>query len=166
MYKAICCLTRETCEMMVHAFITTQLDYCNFLLYMASLKQIKKLQGFQNSAARLVTDTRKYYHITLVLPVEKRTVLKILLLTFKCLHGLAPNYLGDLIVIKPSLGLCSDNQFELVVPRTHLVTYGDRAFSAAAANLWNYIPVAITIRKDFVIIQLYWWLFSSTKHCC
>ncbi len=22
-----------------------------------------------------------------------------------------------------------------------------------------------TIRKDFVILQLYWWLFSSTKHC-
>ncbi len=22
-----------------------------------------------------------------------------------------------------------------------------------------------TLRKDFVILQLYWWLFSSTKHC-
>ncbi len=22
-----------------------------------------------------------------------------------------------------------------------------------------------TLRKDFVIVQLYWWLFSSTKHC-
>ncbi len=21
------------------------------------------------------------------------------------------------------------------------------------------------LRKDFVILQLYWWLFSSTKHC-
>ncbi len=79
------------------------------------------------------------------LPVEKLIVFKILLLTFKCLHGLADNYLSDLIVKKkPSLMLRSDNQLELVVPRTHLVTYGDRAFSAAAAtNLWNSIPVAI-----------------------
>ncbi len=23
-----------------------------------------------------------------------------------------------------------------------------------------------TLRKDFVILQLYWWLFSSTKHYC
>ncbi len=38
------------------------------------------------------------------------------------------------------------NQLEFVVPRTHLVTYGDRAFSAAAsANLWNYIPEAIRL---------------------
>ncbi len=22
-----------------------------------------------------------------------------------------------------------------------------------------------TLRKDFVILQLYWWLFSSTQHC-
>ncbi len=22
-----------------------------------------------------------------------------------------------------------------------------------------------TLRKDFIIVQLYWWLFSSTKHC-
>ncbi len=29
----------------------------------------------------------------------------------------------------------------------------------------NYIRLAPTLRKDFVILQLYWWLFSSTKHC-
>ncbi len=33
-----------------------------------------------------------------------------------------------------SMGLCSDNQLELVVARTYLVSYGYRAFSAAAAN--------------------------------
>ncbi len=90
-------------------------------------------------------------HITQVLielhwlPVEKWIVFKILLLTFKCLHFLAPSYLSDLIVKQPSLGLCSDNQLELAVPITHLITYGDRAFSAATANLWNTIPVAIRL---------------------
>ncbi len=97
-------------------------------LYGLPNKQIMKLQRVQNAAAQLVKDTRKYDHITLVLielhwlPVEKRIVFKILLLTFKCLHGLAPSYLSDLIVKKPSLDLRSDNQLELVVP-------------AAAANL-------------------------------
>ncbi len=89
----------------------------------------------------LVTDTRKYDHITLVftdlqwLPAKKTIVFKILLLTFKCLHGLTPSYLSDLIVKKSSLGFRSCNQFELLMPRTHLVSYGDRAFSEAAANL-------------------------------
>ncbi len=26
---------------------------------------------------------------------------------------------------------------------------------------WSY-----TLKKDFVILQFYWWLFSSTKHYC
>ncbi len=75
----------------------------------------------------------------------KQIVVQMLLLTFKCLHGLTPSYHIDLIVKQPSLGYRSDNQFELVVPRTHLVTYGDRAFSAAVANIWNSILVAIML---------------------
>ncbi len=63
-YNARCCLTRETCEMMLHTFITIWLDYWNALLCALHNKQIKKLQGVQNSAAWLVTDTRKYDHIT------------------------------------------------------------------------------------------------------
>ncbi len=62
-------------------------------------------------------------------------------LTFKCLHSLAPSYLSDMIVKKPSLGLRS----ELVMPRTHLVTYGDRDLSAAASHIWNSIPVTIRL---------------------
>ncbi len=45
----------------------------------------------------------------------------------------------------PSLGCRSDNQLELIVPKSHLVIYGDRAFSAAAANLWNSISVTIRL---------------------
>ncbi len=103
---------------------------------------------------------QEYDHITPLLielhllPVEKRIVFKILLLTFKCLHSLAPSYLSDLIVKKPSLGLHSDNQLELVVPRTHLVTFGDRTFSAAAANLWNSIPVAIRLCNTITTFKI------------
>ncbi len=106
MYTARCYLTIETCEMVVHAFITTQLYSCNALSYK---KQIKKPQGVQNWTARFVTDTRKYDHITPVLielhwrPVGKQIVFKILFLTYKCLHGLASSYLSDLIVKKPHL---------------------------------------------------------------
>ncbi len=114
MYKARCCLIRETCEMLLHAFIVTHFDYCNALLYGLPKKQITKLQEVQNSAAQLVTDTRKYDHITPMLielhwlPVQKQIVFKILLLTFKhvkCLHGLGPSCPSDLIVKMPSLEL-------------------------------------------------------------
>ncbi len=88
------------------------------------------------------------------LPMEKLIVFKILLLTYKCLHGLAHSYLSDLIVTTTSLGLHSDNQLELVVPGTHLVPYGDRAFSAATANLWNSIPVTIRLCNTVITFKI------------
>ena len=79
--------------MLVHAFITCHLDQCNYsLLYGLPESQITKLQRIQNSAARLVTLSRKYDHITLILrelhwfPVKYRIMYKILLLVYKCLH--------------------------------------------------------------------------------
>ena len=47
-------LSRESTERLVHAFITSRLDYCNGLLYGAPEYQIKKLQRVMNASARLV----------------------------------------------------------------------------------------------------------------
>ena len=49
------CLTQESSEIAVHAFITSKLDYCNSLLYGCRKVQLKKLQYVQNTAARIVT---------------------------------------------------------------------------------------------------------------
>ena len=85
----------------MHASITSKLDYCNSLLYGCRKMQLKKLQYVQNTATRIVTQTRKFDHITPVLfdlhwlPVSYRIVFKILLLVFKSLNNLSPSYLAD-----------------------------------------------------------------------
>ena len=63
---------------------------------------LKKLQSVQNAAARLITCSRKYDHITPILsdlhwlPVNERIKFTILLLTFEALHQQAPTYIQDL----------------------------------------------------------------------
>ena len=91
----------------IQAFITSKLDYCNSLLYGLHTNHINKLQRVQNAAARLVTNTHRICHITPILedlhwlPIKYRMQFKIVLLTFKCLYGLAPQYLVDLIAVAP-----------------------------------------------------------------
>ena len=143
-------LSSQTAEMLVHAFASSRLDYCNSLLYGLPKELLKKLQHVQNVAARIVTHTRKCDHITPVLcqlhwlPIEERIVFKILLLTFKCLNGLAPPYLCDLIAkYVPRRNLRSINGHRLVDVGYKLTRYGSRSFSVASAKLWNALPLNI-----------------------
>ncbi len=47
------CLSLDSLESMVHAFITNHLDYCNSLLCGLHNNQTKKLQSIQKTAACL-----------------------------------------------------------------------------------------------------------------
>ena len=60
-------LDKKCTEMLVDAFITCRLGQCNSLLYALPESQTAKLQRIQNSAARLVSLSRKYDHITPIL---------------------------------------------------------------------------------------------------
>ena len=90
--KIVRYLTPRATELLVHAFITSRLDSCNALLHGLPDDQVRRLQLIQNTAARLITRTRKHEHITPVLrrlhwlPVREPIDYKILLLAFKGLH--------------------------------------------------------------------------------
>ncbi len=98
-------LSMSNAEMLINAFMTSRLDYCNALLGGCSACLINKLQMVQNAAARVLTRTRKYDHISPVLstlhwlPIKHRIDFKILFITYKELNGLAPQYSYRIIVL-------------------------------------------------------------------
>ena len=96
-------LSFDACSSLIHASISSRLDYGNALLAGIPDTQMTRLQKVQNTAARILTKTKKYDHITHVLkslhwlPVDKRIQYKINLLTYKCLHNQALEYLTELL---------------------------------------------------------------------
>ena len=140
-------LTEESAATLVHAFISSKLDCGNTLLYGVPDKVIRKLQLIQNNAARIVTRSNKYEHVTPLLkrlhwlPVRFRITYKICLLTFKCLQGKAPQYLMDMLTpYAPSRSLRSSNQHLLKEKHARLKRMGDRAFQVVAPKVWNSLP--------------------------
>ena len=111
---------------------------------------INKLQLLQNACARFVSQRRKFDHISDVLkdlhwlPVKARINYKILTWVYKCLNGLAPTYLSDLLIVQDqSRTRRSVTQFNLRVPRITKKNSGDRAFCVAGPLLWNRLPLDI-----------------------
>ena len=86
-------LPADASKVLVHAFISSRLDYCNSLLYGIADGLLQKLQSIQNAAARLITRARRRDHITPVLrelhwlPVRQRIKFKVACLVFQSLSS-------------------------------------------------------------------------------
>ncbi len=54
-------------EILIHAFVSFRLDYCNILSCGMPCTSTKSLQMIQIAAARILTKTRKFDHIASIL---------------------------------------------------------------------------------------------------
>ena len=125
------------------------------LCYTVFLKRLlNRLRLIQNTAARIVTLSKRFDHITPTLsklhwlPLNYRIHFKILLLVYKCLNGLAPTYLSELLRYTNG-------------PR--LLRSSSQNFLAAAPRLWNQLPPELrgATFVDQFRTQLKTYLFKS-----
>ena len=148
LYRIRPCLDLASTESLVHAFISSRLDYCNCLLYGLTQSNLGKLQRIQNAAARLCLRVPRRAHIpsrSLLqqlhwLPVEFRIVFKILLLTFKCLNDQAPSYLSEFLTVRDSA--VSLRSFD-----SHLLVIGP-SFFGINPRPWNDLPFSVRTVKS------------------
>lgn len=144
-------LTSAAIETLVHAFVSSRMDYCNSLLYGISAGETAKLQSVMRTAARLISGKRKFDSVTPFmrdtlhwLPVHERIQFKICLMVYRCMQGTAPSYLTEMLVPVSSVHHLSYHRSasrnKLVVPSTRTKTFGPRSFAVAGPTLWNALP--------------------------
>ena len=151
-------ITREACIKLMHAFVTSRVDYCNALFFGLPMYQINRLQKILNTAARIVSYLPKYEHITPTLrslhwlPVMQRIKFKLLCITFKAYHNTGPSYLSEIIKHHNPQRVTKSKDKMLLSPHTKITSnsFGDRAFSNSGPNLWNNgIPLDIRQTVDY-----------------
>ena len=131
-------------------------------------------QRIQNMTAKVILGVSKFSSTTEALkelhflPVSVRCEYKLLVLVFKCIHTLAPNYLIDLIKIKDySYKTRSSQSVLLQVPFTRNKSFADRSFSLAGPSGWNKLPSDIRSIESLDIFKkkLKTFLFQRTFTC-
>ena len=137
----------STKRLIVKGVIMARIYNCNGLLYGVPAVYLSKLQRLQNSAARLITHTPRYLHITPVLlalhwlPVKFRICYKIAVISFKAIYNLGPAYLSNLINIMAL--------FCKTLPLSSNALLGTDHLLQLLKKIWNGLPDYIRKENDF-----------------
>ena len=143
--------------LLVKAFITSKIDYCNILLCTKSANQLQPLQIVLNQSVRFaynlgrresVTPSMKAAHI---LPVVYRVKFKSCVFVYKILNELAPNYLQGIVEIQPT-SICFLRSSEDWLKLSNSAGYMNCIQGAMVKN-WNYLPLTVRCQENIKLFK-------------
>jgi hypothetical protein len=148
-------IDQPTARIIATALIHSKLDYCNSLLLNLPASHLNRLQLVLNSAARAVTRTSKFGHISPILKdlhwlkINERIKYKVLSLTYKILTTNQPSYLRSLLEFQAARSTRSSSVITLIRPSNpSRLKLTDRSFYHQAPALWNSLPADLRIPSD------------------
>ena len=154
-------LDKSSVKALLHAFVTSRLDYCNSLLAGQPQYQLDRLQSVLNCAARLYANASWGSHTSTILHddlhwlrVPERITYKLCTLVYRCLHNDAPSYLMQYCTkLQDSSSRVSRNRSaavgNLFVPRFRTKTFGPRSFAVSGPMSWNALPALLKADMPF-----------------
>ena len=138
-------------------WLVRRLDYCNSLFRSLSSRDLHMLQCLQNCAARIVTFTSKFSHVSPVLkslhwlPVKFRIVFKTLCITHKFVSSGLPKYFDSSLIpyrqpVNTRRSVHSNRYLSKPSfdPKIHKSkVHFNYSFDVDAPDLWNDLPLEI-----------------------
>ena len=143
-------LSTDALQIVYKSSIQPVLDYCDSVWDVCGSKGSRRVQSLQNQAARIITGNFDFINsrgVDLVRllkwqTLEERRKFHIATLMFKCVNGLAPNYLSDQVNLMSEVNnynTRSSNSLDVLVPAVNREIFR-KSFAFNGARIWNSLP--------------------------
>ena len=144
----------------INSLVFSKLYYCSSVWSNTSASNIRKLQGVQNFAARIVSGTRKFDHVTPVLknlrwiPVKSHLYLRDAILAFKSMTGQVPIYLSSNFISRGNISSrATRSSTQLNIPFFKTKS-GQRTFYYRTVALWDALKPHFKLSESVTIFKL------------
>ena len=151
-------LNEEATKTVIQAIVLSKIDYCNIIYQGAPAYAIEKLQQIHNMGCRIVKRSGKHDHITPQLTdlhwlKINECIIYNCVLMYKCIKGMAPEYLSEVIIKDHGHSLRSTTLNNLQTIRCNTALEHNSAFSSTGPRLWNMLPYDIKCSNDFEMFK-------------
>ena len=140
--------SREVLNIILNSLVFSKLFYCSTVWSGTSKENIHKLQLMQNFAARILTNTRKFDHISPVLnelgwlTIDELLTLRDVTMIYKCISGLAPTYLYSKLFKRSDIHSYNTRHKEHLSLPLCRTSVAQRSFYYRALKSWNNLSVS------------------------
>ena len=132
-----------TLTIMTNALVFSKLYYCCNVWSNTSEHNLNRIQGVQNFAARNVSGSKKYDHISPILkdlrwlPVRQQLYFRHAIMAFKCMTGCAPDSLFSKYVQRTTITKRTTRNSQMLNIPLYKTATGQRTFYYRTVKLWN-----------------------------
>ena len=138
------CFEKETLQLLIESVVFSKTLYCSSVWSNTTAQNINKIQSIQNFACKIITNSKKSDHVTPLLrhlnwlPVREQLQYRDSILAFKCINGIAPQYLTSKFKKRSKIHTRNTrnarNTIQIPLFRT---AAGQRTFAYRGAKIWN-----------------------------
>ena len=146
-------LTKQGKLIIYNSFIASNFSYCPLAWHFCSVSSTNKLEKVQERALRFINNDysspiNDLLKSTNTQPLYVRRLKQMACEVFKTVNKLSPEYINDLVNIKPSTyNFRAERLAE--VPRVNTTRYGLRSFRSEAARVWNSLPNELRVAESY-----------------
>ena len=146
-------LTKQGKLIIYNSFIASNFSYCPLDWHFCSVSSTNKLEKVQERALRFINNDysspiNDLLKSTNTQPLHVRRLKQMACEVFKIVNKLSPEYVNDLVNIKPSTyNFRAERLAE--VPRVNTTRYGLRSFRSEAARVWNSLPNELRVAESY-----------------